>query len=275
MSKPGTAPLWWIAVVAFAALAALLVVWAAGVVHVALATLLTVAVVIIALAWLIALVRVPWNLHFAARRAAAELDLSRERGISVRPESAAEARRIAARTLWLALGAHAGTALAAALIAYATANATGYYIAGVFGLATAFRPAAAYLSHLRERIGALARESKHPRDDVVALRAELAEVKRSVADLRAQASRTDAAISRLDAHVRDSIAHTRDLLTADLGRLADAQEADRARARDRADELERTLGQLRRFIESSLDGITDHAELIAGLRALVRLIRED
>ena len=74
---------WW-ALILIGAGAALLIAWLARVVSVPLTTLLTVGAVVIALSWLIVLVTAPWNLHFAARRAAADMVVSRERGISVR-----------------------------------------------------------------------------------------------------------------------------------------------------------------------------------------------
>jgi hypothetical protein len=72
-----------------------------------------------------------------------------------------------------------------------------------------------------------------------------------------------------------SIAHVRELLTADLSRLQDAQAADRAAARSRHDEQSRRIDQMTRRIEAELDGISDHQELLAGLRALVRMVRSD
>jgi hypothetical protein len=69
--------------------------------------------------------------------------------------------------------------------------------------------------------------------------------------------------------------HTRSLLATDLDQLRQAQEADRAQARSRHDGLERQAGQMARRIEATLDGISDHAELMTGLRALVRIIRSE
>jgi hypothetical protein len=136
----------------------------------ALTALLTAGAVVVALSWLVVLVTVPWNLHFAARRAAAETAVSRERGISVRAACDAEAARISRRMLGLALSAHLATAVAAAVIAYAAGSRVGFYVAGIFLLSTAFRPAGAYVTHVRERITVLSREGTHPRDDVAALR---------------------------------------------------------------------------------------------------------
>src|SRR5215472_3504572 len=137
----------------------LVIVWLGHVVSVPLTALLTVGVVIIALSWLAVLTTVPWNLYFGARRALQEMAVSRERGIAVRLGYGEEAGRISRRMLWFALGAHLGTALAAAAVAFFSGNKVGYYIAGISLLSTAFRPAAAYFGHLRERIKVLSRES--------------------------------------------------------------------------------------------------------------------
>jgi hypothetical protein len=53
-----------------------------------------VGAVSIALSWLVAPTAVPWSLYFAARRAAQELAVSRERGIAVRLGYDQEAWRI-------------------------------------------------------------------------------------------------------------------------------------------------------------------------------------
>jgi hypothetical protein len=258
---------WWFVVLA-AALLALLVAWAARVVRVPTATLLTIAVVAFALSWLVVLVTVPWNLYFAARRAAQEMAVSRDRGITVRADYDDEARRISRRMLRFALGGHVGTAIAAAVIAYASGNKTGYYVAGIFLLATMFRPASAYLFHVRERIGVFTRESMQPRDDVITLGERMDEVS-------ALARQGADDLHRIQASLADTIAHNRNLLGADLSRLRETQEADRAQAQARHDELKRQLDQMVRRIEATLDGISDHQELLTGLRALVRMVRSE
>jgi hypothetical protein len=258
---------WWFVLLA-AALLALLVAWAARVVRIPTATLLTIAVLVVALSWLVVLVTVPWNLYFAARRAALEMAVSRDRGITVRPEYDDEARRISRRMLRFALGGHVGSAMAATAIAYASGNKTGYYVAGLFLLATMFRPASAYLVHVRERIKVFTRESMQPRDDVITLRERMDEVS-------ALARQSADELYRTQAKLADTIEHTRSLLSADLSRLRETQEADRAQAQARHDDLERQIDQMVRRIEATLDGISDHQELLAGLRALVRMVRSE
>jgi hypothetical protein len=262
-------------VVVAGAVVALLIAWAVRVVRVTPVTLLTVGAVVIALTWLIVLVSMPWNLYFAARRAVQEAAVSRERGISVRPAIDAEARLISRRMLGLALGGHLGTAVAAAAIAYFSGSKAGYYIAGIFLLATAFRPAGAYLVHVRERIGVLTRESTHPREDVVTIRAEVDGIRQSLGELRTELRHAGEALGRTEARLADTITHTRSLLATDLDQLREAQEADRAQARSRHGGLERQADQMAHRIEATLDGISDHGELMTGLRALVRIIRSE
>jgi len=264
----------WFLVVA-GAVAALLIVWLGRIVSVPLTTLLTAGAVIIALSWLVVLTTVPWNLYFAARRTAQAIAVSRERGIAVRPGYDEEAARISRQMLRFALGGHLGTALAAAAIALLSGNKVGYYIAGIALLSTAFRPAAAYFGHLRERIKVLNRESTYPRDDVATLLRKADMMEQSADELRRQLRNANEDLRRTESALTDGIAHARQVLADDLNRLQDMQAADRAAARSRGEDLERQIGQMVRRIEETLDGISDHQELLAGLRALVRMVRSE
>ena len=264
----------WFLVVA-GAVAALLIVWLGRIVRVPLTTLLTAGAVIIALSWLVVLTTVPWNLYFAARRTAQEIAVSRERGIAVRPGYDQEAARISRHMLRFALSAHLGTALAAAAVALWSGNKAGCYIAGISLLSTAFRPAAAYFGHLRERIKVLTRESTHPRDDVATLLNRTDMLEQSVGELRLHQQHTNEDLRRTESVLTDAIAHAQQVLAADLNRLQDMQAADRAAGRSRDEDLERRIGQLMRRIEATLEGISDHQELLAGLRVLVRMVRSD
>jgi hypothetical protein len=264
----------WMLVLCGAAVA-LLVAWLGRIVSIPLSTVLTAAAVVLSLTWLVMLTTVPWNLYFAARRAAQEMEVSRERGIAVRPAYDEEAGRISRRMLLFALGAQLGTAVAAAAVAYGSGDQVGYYIAGIALVSTAFRPAAAYFCHVRERIKVLAREGTHPRDDVATLLAHVDEVRMSVRELRAEVLRTAGDLRRAEATLADTIAHTRTLLVTDLSRVQERQEADRVEARSREVDLERRIEQMARQVEATLDGINDHQEVLTGLRALVRLVRSD
>jgi hypothetical protein len=265
---------WWATILAAAA-AALLFTWLAHLAGVPVSTLLTIGAGAVALAWLVVLVTVPWNLYFAARRAVAEMAVSRGRGITVPAAYGGEARQIARRMLWFALGAHIATALAAAVIAYVSGATLGYYFAGFYLLSAAVRPAVAYFAHVRERISTMTRESRHPRDDIAALKLKVDVLAGTLNELRAELPRMRDEFGRTQSTVAGDIAHARQLLTSDLARLQDAQAEDRAAARSRHDDLARRIDQMVHRMESTLDGLSDHQELLTGIRALVRMIRTD
>ncbi len=265
---------WWALAVAGAA-AALLFAWLGRLAGVPVAVPLTVAAVLAALAWLAVLVTVPWNLCFAARRAVAGMAASRERGIAVPAGEEAEASRIARRMLGFALGGHLGTAAVTAVIAFLSGARLGYYLAGCYLLTTAVRPTAAYFAHLRQRITTLARESTHPRDDVVSLKASVSDLAGTVKGVQAQLGQAQRETADDLRRLAGDLAHLRQQVTVDLARLADAQAADGGAARSREEELGRRIGQIARQVDATLDGISDHQELLAGLRALVRMIRSE
>jgi len=274
----GSVVRWW-AVIAVGTAASILIAWLARLADVQLRTVLSIAVGGAALAWLVLLLAVPWNLYFAARRVIIQMAASGARGIMVPEAEQAEAGRIQRRMLWFALSGHVLTAAVTGVITYVAGGSIGYYVAGFYLLSATIRPAAAYFSHLRERIGALSRESLHPREDVLSLREQvdlLAEhVRHLIADLsRLERSENDN-LRLAEAKLAGDLAHARQMLTADLSRIQDAQAADRESARSRTEDLGRRIDRVARTIEDTLDGISDHQELQAGLRALVRMIRAD
>ena len=258
---------------------ALMIAWLARVSGVPLRTVLSIAAGAAALGWLIVLVAVPWNLYFAARRVVAEMAVSRGRGIAIQAEQDAEARRIARRMLWFALGGHLCTAAVTAVITYYSGDSLGYYLTGGYLLSATIRPAAAYFAHLRladQRAvagePASARRRRHLRHRMDRLDGSVRELSDGLP--AAQRGLTED-LRRTETRLADGLAHTRELLTTDLARLQDAQAADREAARSRTDDLARRIDLIGRQIEATLDGISDHQELQAGIRALVRMIRAD
>lgn len=258
---------WWATVVVGAA-AALLFAWLGKVAGVSPATLVAIGAGLAALMWTVVLVTWPWNLYFDARQVAAEHVVSRERGIAVPAARDEEARRIARWMLRFAVGGHVGTAAVSAAFAAVSGALTGYYLAGFYLLSTFVRPAAAYFGHLRDRLTSLRRESTHPRDDVVTLDATLRTLTGTVEQLHRDLEEARAAAA-------DDVARLRRQVTGDVARLEEAQAADRSAARERDASVRARVEQMARRVEGTLDGISDHQELLTGIRALVRMIRTD
>jgi hypothetical protein len=269
---------WWAAIV-IGTLAALLIAWLGHLAGVSLNTVLSIAAVAAALAWLIVLVAVPWNLYFGARRVLIEMAASRGRGIDIPADQQTEAHTIARRMLWFALGGHVITAAVAGVVTYISGATIGYYVTAAYLFSAMIRPAAAYFAHLRERIRTLSRESKHPREDVMELRDRVAGLVKTGKRLEEDLAGSDRALAddlrRTEAKLADEIAHVRQVLTADLARLQDAQATESDAARRRDDELGRRIDAMIRRIDETLTGLGDQQELLSGLRALVRMVRAE
>ncbi|MDR2984643.1 MAG: hypothetical protein LBV34_07350 [Nocardiopsaceae bacterium] len=269
---------WWAAIV-IGALAALLIAWLGHLSGVSPRTVLSIGAAAAALAWMIVLVAVPWNLYFGARRVVMQMAVSRGRGIDIPPDQEAEAQTIARRMFWFALGGHVVTAAVAGVITYVSGATIGYYVTAAYLFSATIRPAAAYFAHLRERIRTLSRESLHPREDVMELRDRISEMVKTAKRLEADLAESYRGIAedfrRTEVKLADQIVHGRQVLTADLARLQEAQVADSDAARRRDDELGRRIDGMIRRIDDTLTGLGDQQEMLAGLRALVRMVRAE
>lgn len=236
------------AAAAVAVVAALVLAHAAGV---PLTAVLTVGAGLLSLLWLLLLLTLPWNLYFRAQTVLAEITVSREKGIDVSPARDAEAARIARVMLRAAIAGHVLSAAVACAVTWATGGFTGYWFAAFFLLSTFFRPAGAYFRQLRRRLGALLKDVTHPRDDVVELHAR---VNRAEAGTRALEEKAEEQYRAL----------------AELRRALDALALS---THERAEESERRFAALGREFESTVNRLTDNQEIIAGVKAFLRLLR--
>ncbi len=197
-----------------------------------------------ALVWLIVLVTLPWNLHFRAREVLGELRRSRAAGIVVTDEQLAFAQRVKRWTLVTSLGVHLLSAAVALAIAAWGDAPLGYPFAGFYLLSCIVRPLTAAVVQLRRRLETLAAETRYPRDDVLKLRGQV------------------------EAHEAATERHEQALVELNARHDALMAKSERQRL-----ELEQRLAALARKFEESLDRLTDNRELIAGIKAFLRMIR--
>jgi hypothetical protein len=213
--------------------------------NVPLAFLATLGVGVACLAWLVVIVVLPWNLYFQARQVLFEMKRSRARAIPVSEEHEAETRRVQARMLRISIGLHLVSAGLLWLGSYLSNEPLGSAFAALFLLSTLFRPAVEYYRYLRVQLGDVLNEVKYPRDDVAKL----------VADVRRDSDRLDA----VEAAHRE--------LTAQLAKLEHS-------SLSRTNEAYRRLDTVARKFDEALDRLTDNREVISGLKAFLRLVRE-
>ncbi len=198
-----------------------------------------------ALLWLVVLVTLPWNLHFRAREVLAEMRRSIDAGITVTAQQLAFAEKVKRWTLVASLGVHFLSAAVALVIAVYTDSRLGYPFAGFYLLSSLARPAASSIQQVRRRLEHIAEDTRYPRDDVMKLRMQVASHEAAVKELR------------------ETLAALR------LEHDAAVMRTDKQRG-----ELELKISALARKFEESLDRLTDNRELIGGIKAFLRMVRE-
>ncbi|MEV7391374.1 hypothetical protein [Streptomyces sp. NPDC091215] len=205
---------------------------------------------VLSLLWLLLLLTLPWNLYFRAHAVLAEIAVSREKGMQVSAARDAEAARIARTMLRAAVAGHVLTTAVVLAVTWATGEFTGYWFAAFFLLSTFFRPAGAYFGQLRRRLGTLLTDVTYPRDDVVELHARLNRAEAGTRVLEEKAEEQYRAL-------------------AELRRAVDALSMSTF---ERAEEADRRIAALGREFESTVNRLTDNQEIIAGVKAFLRLL---
>jgi len=213
--------------------------------HLPLALLGAIALGIACLVWLVVIVVLPWNLFFQARHLLFELRRSRARGLVVAEEHETQAVAVQRRMLRISIGLHLGSALLLGLGSWWAAQPMGHVFAGLFLLSTLFRPAVEYYQYLRRQLTEVLEEVKYPREDVVRL----------IHDV-------DHGKQQLKEHGEQQVEFTRELARLESESIA------------RTTEAHRRLDAVIRKFDESLDRLTDNREVISGLKAFLRLVRE-
>jgi hypothetical protein len=213
--------------------------------HVPWSVLATFGLGALCLVWLVALITLPWNIYFHAKAVLFEIKRSQERGIPVRPEREAEAKRVEKRMLRFSVGAHLFSGVASVVISYLLGSTLGYYFAGFYVLSTFVRPGVEYYKYLRARLSHIETEVHYPREDVVKL---VADIKAVLLDQRALENEFKRLEEKLDKTSKQS----------------DARQV----------ELDRKISAISRKFEETVDRLTDNQQIISGIKAFLRLIQQ-
>jgi hypothetical protein len=205
---------------------------------------------------LVGVVRLPWDLTFQARNAVARQEAARRRGLLVDETELAFTKKSASRSLLLAIALHlVGAALAIGLRSVLGAE-LGTLLALAFLGSMAARPIHAFYLHTQHRLMAAERDAEMPPADARSLAARLLELEEAQAARRRQdETRREALDGRL------SVMETR---------TQDEARAWRRAATATDEKLDQILRELLRTVERT----QENAEVLAGIRAFVRLIRE-
>ncbi len=141
--------------------------------------------------WLLAIVTVPWNIHFQAKEVLAEAEQSRERDIVVDEEKVNYVKTLAKRSLFFALALHFLSTLGLYALAMAGISSVGYIGSGAALLLTLLRPAVRGYEYIAQRLAMVRQEFKYPRQDVVELRHRLKAVENNLTTIQSQLNLQD------------------------------------------------------------------------------------
>lgn len=133
--------------------------------------------------WLIVIVVIPWNAHFRAKEVLYDAEISQRKNIMVIDESLEYVRRVAQRSLYVAVGLHIFSAIVLLIIASMGVSPVGYYGAGAALLLTFFRPTVQFYEYLKKRLTEIKKEFKMPREDVRELLTSVQIMQQQIKDL--------------------------------------------------------------------------------------------
>ena len=180
--------------------------------------------------WLIVIVTVPWNIHFEAKSVLADAELSRTDGIALDDQQVEYAKRVAQRSLGVAVLLHVISAVSLYGLAAAGISAIGYVGSGAALLLTVLRPAIAFYGYLAARLGQIRRTIRYPREDVLEVRDRVARLEYAVQHLEHQIS-VDRADSLMATQQRQLTALRQDLtqVAASVDTLSATNQAEHDR----------------------------------------------
>ncbi|MEM6502174.1 MAG: hypothetical protein AAF685_10085 [Cyanobacteria bacterium P01_C01_bin.89] len=217
--------------------------------------------------WLLVIVTVPWNVHFTAKKALATARQSRELKLEIKSDRLAYVQKIAKRSLIVAIALHIGSAITFYILVLTGVSTIGYFTSVAALLLTGLRPAIVFYSYLASQIQAIEKEFKYPRDDVLKLLAEVAELKSIIEALKERAKavenqldgdRDTSLVARQNRRVT-VLASELQTLSADHRQLASKQQADCAELRSEA--------------RDAIAQITADGQFLENVRDIIRFIK--
>jgi len=211
--------------------------------------------------WLIAVVTLPWNLHFKARAVLIDAARSRQDGISVAEGDMRYVARWARLSLWLAIALHVVSAAGLYLLGYFGISRLGYFAAIAALLLMGLRPAGRAYEYLAARLTSIGREVHYPRDDVISLRTHIGDMNESLSKI----------IDQLDMDKAESWASRIEARIATTMKMIEGMRAEASDERSRNEDAHRLLA---RDAEAAAARMAEDARVLNHVRELVRFFKE-
>jgi hypothetical protein len=209
--------------------------------------------------WMLLILTVPWDIHFRAKVVQFEIERSIDVGIEVSEKRRKYVAWIRNVTLYIAIGLHVLTAVGIAVATAIYGWRPGYFFAAFFIISMGFRPLGSAYDYVKAKLAEINDEVKFPREDTFKLRSDITSLEGSVQSLRDTIDELNRRLDRMDE--TDQQAH-QDVL--DLKIALERTEAS----------FQSRIGQLTDEVERSLTKVFDQQDVVNGLRAFARLIKQ-
>ena len=217
---------------------------------------LDIGMLLACLTWLFFLVKIPWDLYFAARRARVDGQESARLGIQGVQTQTQQLAKMEKFLLGGALGGHVLTAAGVYALAFVHPDLVSPGFTWLFVASAGLRPAWEAYGYLRQRVSELASHVRYPREDITTLHGRFAEQQAAIRTLECQFKESqDAQQIRF---------HHLDLA---LQQLQSTQISELAR-------LEKRTVQLSQRFEEVVEKMSSDQDLLAGVRAFARMMRD-
>ena len=220
-------------------------------------TLLTVLCGLFGLFSLLVLLKLPWDLYFQAKDLLYDQEESLRKEIDVALEDQEYAKKAKYRLLFLCLFSHGFCAAIAAFISYQSKSQIGYYFALIFLISTIFRPLLAYYQKERERLFRLKEQCHIPREDSHDLKQRLKKVEHLFSQFEGE----------FENHVNETEKNTHNLNFL----IRNLEVESKSFQKRNKEQYQNVLNQFGKSIEK----LTEDQELLRGIRAMLRLMKEE
>ncbi len=223
------------------------------------AMVFTIGLGVVSYLWMLLILTVPWDIHFKAKAVLFEIERSIEVGIPVNEKRHLYVGWVKKVTLLIAIALHIVTSLGLAGATYFYGWRFGYWYAAFFILSMGFRPIGSAFEYVKAKLAEINDEVKFPREDTFKLRSDLTSLEGSIVMLRESIDALNERLNRMDE--TDGRNH-QDVL--DLQIALERTEAS----------FQSRIGQLTDEVERSLTKVFDQQDVVNGLRAFARLIKQ-
>jgi hypothetical protein len=211
--------------------------------------------------WLMIIVTLPWNMHFAAKEVMVQAKQSKDKDLKVNDDDVAYAQKLSKRFFWIAIFLHIASAIGLYSLSYFEITSLGYVSALAALLLTLLRPAIRMYEYVASRLSTITHEIKYPRDDVADLQNKFYDWENRLKTLEYQLNQDE-----------------RDSLVATQERKANSLESDMRELRSNLEKLrannDREHEQLARKSENVIAKLSEDAQFLNQVREIIRFFKQ-